>query len=178
MDPIIGKLCNRLDTLMGDIDFRGDDRNLESPEQLMAIGKHNLRELQKIEDMDPERQERIQSLHFNILTSVFQEEAVRQYGKTDTNSVKRTLEDWSSLPENRQYVDRVIGMVKQCVARFDLTKEQEAIVTHILDELPNMIMNTLVEIADHRRLLPRAEAQSIAMTLADMMREAGNANGV
>ena len=171
MNPTVDKLFNRLETLTGDIDFRWGDGALESPDKLMAMGRHNLRQLQKIQAMDPECRERIQSLQFNILASGLQEEAMGKYGNTDANSVKKILEDCWSLPEKQQYADRVIGMVKQCVARFDLTKEEVATITDILNELPLMIMNTIVEITSQSRLLPRAEAQSMAAALADIMKD-------
>ena len=46
----IEALGHRLEVLLGDIHFRSDfDRALDSPEQLVAIGKHNSQQWERIE---------------------------------------------------------------------------------------------------------------------------------
>ena len=171
-------LGQRLQVLIGDVNFQTYyDRVLDSPERLFAVGEHNLREYEKIEAMDEEHQERINNVMLNILAQVLQKEAMEQYANTDDHSIRRTLHDWYSKPENQKYADRLIETAKRSVAGFDFTEEQLKIFTEYYDALPIIMEDILARAISHLSLLPRAEAPSIASTLADMMKEANYAYG-
>lgn len=163
---------------MGDVHFRSDfDQALNSPEHLMAIGKHNLREYEKVEAMDEQHQERIKNIALNLLAQVLQKEAMEQYGNTDDDSIRRTLHDWCSQPDNKTYLDRLIETAKQGITNCNFTEEQLKIITEYFDALPIILEDTLARLISHLRLFPRAEAPSIASAIAEMMKEANYAHG-
>ncbi|MFC2032279.1 hypothetical protein ACFLUS_02775 [Chloroflexota bacterium] len=172
MKTAINTLVERIEITMGDMNFKLDyDQALDSPEQLLEIGEHNLREYEKVEAMDEDRKERIRSIMINILAQLLQKEAIEQYGNTDDDSIRRTLHDWCSQPENQTYVDRLIETAKRGIAGFDFTEEQMKFFTEYFDALPVIMDDILVRLTSHLRLPPRAEAQSISMALADIMKK-------
>ena len=176
MRKAINTFVDRLEILIGDVNYWSDyDHVLDSPERLFAMGEHNLAGYKKIKAMDEERQERIQNITLNILAQVLQKEAMEQYGNTDEYSIRKTLNNWCSRPENQTYLDRLIETAKRGIAGFDFTKEQLEIFTEYFDALPIIMEDMLARAISHLRLLPRAEAQSISMALADMIKEANYA---
>ena len=177
MNKTINSLGQRLQVLIGDVNFRSDDRALDSPEQLLAIGEHNLREYAKVEAMDEERRERIQNIVLNMLAQVLQKEAMEQYGNTDDDSIRGILNDWCYQPDNKTYLDKLIKTAKQGIANCDFTEVQEKFFSEYFDALPSILENILTESTSHLRLFPCAEAPSIASALAEMMKEANYDNG-
>ena len=168
-------LSTRLETLMGNVNFRPEyDRVHDSPEQLLAVGKLNLREYEKIEGMDEERQERIWNLISTILATVLQEEAIDKYGNTDGSSIRLVLYGWFNQAKNREYCDRLMQTAKLALLNFGLTEEHLQYVIKCLDKLPEVIIDVLAKETGHLRLLPRSNAHSIAIALADIVKEAGS----
>jgi len=172
MKTAINTLVDRLEILMGDVNFRSDfDQALDSPERLFAIAEHNRREYEKIEAMDEQQQERINNILLNMLAQLLQKESMEQYGNTDDGSIRRTIHDWYSQPEDKTYMDRLIETAKRGIAGLDFTEEQLKILMEYYDALPIIMEEFLVWAVSHVRLLHRAEAQSISMALADIMKE-------
>jgi len=167
----------RLQALMGDVHFRSDfDKALDSPEHLMAIGEHNLREYEKVEAMAEQHQERIKNIALNLLAQVLQKEAMEQYGNTDDDSIRGILHDWCYQPDNKTYLDRLIETAKRGIANCDFTEEQLKIINEYFDVLPIILEDTLARLISHLRLFPRVETPSIASAIVEMMKEANYAN--
>jgi len=173
MNGTIDALGHRLQTLMDDVHFRSDfDKAPDSPEHLMVIGAHNIREYEKIETMGAEPFERIWSLISNILASVLQEEAIEKYGNTDGGSIRQVLHNWFEQPEDREYWERLRPAFKRGLLGFNLTNEQgDAVMNGIYDKFLQLIIEMIEELIVPMHLLPRAEAQPIAITLSDIMKE-------
>jgi len=168
----IDTLVTKLQSLIGDAEFRSDyDQALDSPEHLLEIGKHNLREHEKIEAMDEERQERARNIVLYIVAGVLQKEAMEKCGKADSASIRQTLCDWYGQPENRVYCDKLVQSAKSSLADCDFTEDQRKIVNYCLDAVPLLMLETLMEETLHLRLLPCAEGPSISAILAEMMME-------
>ena len=167
-------LGNRLKSLIGNLDFRSDfDKALDSPGHLLGLGEHNIRELKKLETMPEEKQERIQSLFAIIFADVLQEEAIAKYSNMDDSSIRQVLYSWFNRPEDRVFEDRLRQTAKLALLGLNLTEEQsDAIMKAMYDILPQVIIEAIEEIISPLRLFPRAEAHSIAMALADMMKGA------
>lgn len=172
MKTVADTLATRLQTLMGDVDFRSDyDLALDSPEHLLAIGVHNLHEYERIEALD-DHQERIKDLISNILSSVLQEEAIANYGNTDGSSIQKVLCGWFNQQEDYIFNNRLRQTVEQALFILDLTDDQAmAVLENIYDNLPQAIMTYIEELVTPICMLPRSEAGSIAMVLKDMMEE-------
>jgi len=172
MNASIKDLGHRLKLLLGDVHFKSDyDQALDSPEQLLAIGDHNLMEYEKIESMDEERQERIKNIVSTILASVLQKEAMAKCGNTDSGSIRQVLHDWNNQRENKVYWDKFIQCAHQALAVFNLTEEQRQTMGKMLDLLPAAMIEELDELTKPLQLIPYAEAQQIASVLADMLKE-------
>lgn len=166
MDATINAMGKRLQALMCDVQFRSDfDKALGSPEHLMAIGEHNLREYEKIEAMDEEHQERIRNIVLNLLAQVLQKKAMEQYGNTDDDSIRGILHDLCYQPDNKTYLDRLIETAKRGIADGDSTEEQLKMINKYFDALPIILEDTLARLLSHLRLFPCAEAPSIASAI-------------
>ena len=127
--------------------------------------------------MDEERQERIWNLMSIILATALQKEATEKYGKADTDTIRKVLEDLWKQPDNLAFWGTLRHTEEQCVLSLGLTKEQvQAVMRDIVDRQPEAIMEYLVALCSSSNLLPRSEAQSITMTLVNMMEEAVNAD--
>ena len=172
MNATINLLGIRLKTLMDSYNFRYDfEKIVDSPEQLLAIGEHNLREYEKLEAAGEEYYERIENLFANKLASRLQEEAIARYGNTEDNSIRQVLCDWFNRPEDRVFEDRLRQTAKLALLNFNLTEEQSEVLKGMFDKLPQVIMEGVEQLMTPMRLLPRAEAQSIVMALVDVMKE-------
>lgn len=146
MNATINSLGNRLQLLMGDVNFRWDyDRALDSPEHLLAIAEHNIQEFQKMEDMDKNRQDRIQATALDLLVSILQREALQKYGTHHGGSIGEILYDWHSEPEHRAYGDKLIHSAKQSLISLDLTEEQHRGVSSYFDMLPLATVEILLD---------------------------------
>lgn len=144
MNATINLLGNRLQTLMGDVNFSSDfNKALDSPEHLLAIGQHNIKEFQKIEDMDKNRRDRIQTTVFDLLISVLQKEALQKYGNHYGGSIREILYDCCSDPEYRSYSDKLIRSAKEGLISLNLTEEQYSGVSKYFDSLPVAIIDIL-----------------------------------
>ena len=139
-------LLARFETLIGDVHFRTDfAKALDSPEHLMAIGEHNLREYEKIEAMDKNHQDRIQTTVFDLLVSVLEKEALQKYGNPSGGSIREILYGWYSEPEYRAYSDKLIYSAKQGLINLNLTEEQYRGLSKCFDMLPVAIIEILLD---------------------------------
>jgi len=174
LNTTINVLGEKLLALMDDVHFRSDyDEALDSPEQLMAIGEHNLREYEKIESMDEERKERLQNLLINLLVRAFQKEAVEKYGNTHRSSIRQVLQARCDEPETRAYLDRLKQTFKRCLLSITLTEEQREEITsfYCSDRHLQVLIEAIENFIGPFCLLPFSEAQSITRTLTDMIKE-------
>jgi len=131
---------------MGDVNFWSDfDKALDSPEHLLAIGQHNIREFQKIADMDKNRQDRIQTTVFDLLVSVLQKEALQKCGNPSGGSIREILYGWYSEPEYGAYSDKLIYSAKQGLISLNLTEEQHRGLSKYFDMLPVAIIEILLD---------------------------------
>lgn len=178
MNTTINVLSNKLQALMGDVHFKSNfDQALDSPEQLLEIGEHNLREYEKIEAMDEELKERIQNLISNILAGALQKKAIEKYGNTGGGSIRKVLYDQHKQPEAQAYWNRLRQTTERGLRGFGLTEEQrDAVMKGMFDKLPQAIMEAIEEFISPFCFLPCSEAQSIATALTDMMKEVENAD--
>jgi hypothetical protein len=173
MDAIVEKFSNRLEYLIGDINFTWDDHAIDSSDRFMAICKHNARQYQKFETTGEERQERIWDLYSNILAVVIQKLAMEKYGNTDEESIRKVLYTVYKETGSHEYWDRIMGVVKQHFLGFGLTEKQYQPIQEYLDTLPTAFIEVLADMIKPWRLLPAAETQSIALALTDLIEEVG-----
>ncbi|MFC1981126.1 hypothetical protein ACFLVN_02650 [Chloroflexota bacterium] len=172
-------LLTRFEVLIGNVSFRSDyDKAVDSPEHLMAIGEHNLREYEKIESMDGERKERLQNLVVNLLARALQKEAMEKYGNTERSSIRQILQDRCDGPETQAYLDRLRQTFKRCLLSIPLTEDQceDISAYHCSNMWPQVIIEAIEELVSPSCVLPFSETQSLTRTLTDMMKEVENAN--
>jgi hypothetical protein len=173
MDPTVDKLGNRLKTLMGDISFKGYDNALNSPDQFMAICTYNSREYRRFEAMDEERQERIWNLFSHMLAVALQEKAIEKHGNTDEESIRKILNEQYIVSDSQEYWNRIMRLTKEYFLGIGLTEKQIHPIMEYLDTLPMAMIETLMDLTEPWRFFPATNAQSIALSLTDLMKEVG-----
>ncbi len=178
MNTTINILGERLQGLMGDIHFISDfDKAFDSPEQLLEIGHHNIREYAKFETMEEERKERISNLMSNILSCGLQKEAVEKFGNSEIGSIRLLLQDNFDSQENQAFWDQLMSATKRGLLYCGLSEEQSQILMkYAYNKIPESIMDYLEELYSPVRLISRTEAPYINDILVDMMKEAENAD--
>lgn len=165
----------RLMELMGNINFRFDD-DLNSPNQLLEMGVHNLAEYNRIKAMPEERQQRIENLFGVIMAEIIQAEALQKHGDSSDASVRQFLENEFSKPEIRLELEKYNQLAKEAIANEGLKDYQQDAVYQLLDLMPRLTIEFIVEGVGRFRLLPRTEAPQIISVLVDMLEEAERAD--
>ncbi|MFC2059157.1 hypothetical protein ACFLTS_05940 [Chloroflexota bacterium] len=170
MEAQLAVLAARLETLIGNASFRSDfDIALSSPAHLMAIGEHNINEYERMKATDHERQERFDSLASNILASVLQKEAIEHCGNTDDKSIRHILYNWHNEPGNIAYWEKFTQCAKTSLNGLDFDEEQLERALELLDALPYLVIEVMIELIKPTRLINRARASSIVMAFADII---------
>ena len=157
--------------IMGNVNFRVDD-DLNSPDQLLEMGAHNLAEYNKIEAMPEERQQRIENLVWLLLAEKIQVEALQKYGDSSDSSVRKFLENEFSKREIKLESEKCKQLAKEVIANEGLKDFQRDAMYRLLDLMPHLIIEFILEGVGRFRLLPRTKAPQIISALIDMLKEA------
>ncbi len=173
----IDATLERLQCLLGDVDFTWDERALDSPEIALEIGERYSREFERIEAMGDEKEERIINLMFSFFAVMLQMLAIRQYGNGGITAIGKVVAEIYNKPNVKAEISRLRNTLEKALLTSTLTKEQiNLLMTGVIDEIPRLLVDWFTELYVPYRLLPLTEAQSIAATLFDMMKEAGDAD--
>lgn len=173
MNMTIDKMVERIQSLLGDLDFSWDDRALDSPEKALEVGERYNRELERLTSMGKEQEERIFNLMFSILAMMLQMLAIREYGNDGEEAIRNVVEDIYNKPNVKADIKKLSKTIEKALMDSTLTKEQvDLVMTRVINEIPHLLMDGLTEHYTPYRLLPLMESRSIASTLSDMMKEA------
>ncbi len=172
-------LLERLQSLMGNLDFSWDDKAFDSPELALTTGERINREHERLEAMGEEKQERIMSRMFSLFATMLQMLAIETYGNDEIPSIRRVIEDTYNKPNVKAELSRLRHTIEKALRASTLTKEQcDILLNGFIDEIPLLMVDWLTEMYVPYRSLPLTETRSIAAALADMMKEVGDADSV
>ena len=174
MTGISNDLLQRLKTLMGDLDFSWDAEALDSPERFMAYGKRISQELERLADMGPEKEERVNDLMRRLFALMLQSAAVEKFGDSSISSIRKLLEEVYDAPNVKDDIIRLRNTAEQAF-RSILTQEQyETIMKRASDDFPASLVDWFTDFYGPYQNLPLAESASVSKVLSDMMKEVAN----
>lgn len=177
MNTTIDTMLEKLQSLLGDLDFSWDDRALDSPEVALEIGERYNREFERLEAMGAEKEERIFNLMFSFLALMLQTLAIREYGNDGVEAIREVVEGIYNKPNVKAEMNRLRNTLEQALLASTLTKDQvDLVMAGMIDEIPRFLIDGITEHYTPYRLLPLTEAQSIAAILSDMMKEGDDAD--
>jgi hypothetical protein len=142
-----------------------------SPDRLLESGKRIDAEYAKIEALGEEHQNRIWCLLCLVLAEQLQPQALSKYGNTSESSLRRVLADELLQPEDTKWIEAA-RMAKEALRGQGFTDQQLEMIGQLFDNLPNVIVDFIVEGIRHLCLIPLSEEPDIAGILCDMLREA------
>ena len=173
----LNELAEKLQSLMGDLDFSWDERALDSSDIALEVGARYSREYERFADMEGERKERIFNLMSEIFAKMLQILAIREYGNGGSTAIRQVLTDIVNQAEVKERFNRRRDTAKRALDTTDLSAEQiNLIMAGVIDKIPNLLIDRFVELYTPYRLLPLGQSRSIAAVLADMMKEAEDAD--
>ncbi|HEY94490.1 MAG TPA: hypothetical protein G4O15_06080 [Dehalococcoidia bacterium] len=173
----INELAQKLLSLMGDLDFSGDERALDSPEIALEVGARYNREYERFEAMEQERKERILNLMSEIFAIMVQILAIRQYGNDGSTAIRQVLTDIAGQAEVKDRFNRRRNTAKRALETTDLSAEQiNLIMAGVIDEIPSLLIDRFTQLYTPYQLLPLNNTQSIASVLTDMLKETERAD--
>ncbi len=173
MNTTVDAMLERLQALLGDLDFTWDERALDSPEIALKIGERYNREFERLEAMGEEKEERIFNLMFSFFALMLQTLAIRQYGNDGITAIRKVVAEIFDKPNVKAEISRQRNTIEKALLASTLTKDQvDLVMVGMIDEIPSSLVDGLSELYAPYRLLPLTEAQSITTTLSDMMKEA------
>ena len=166
------QLADRLVELAGPTQFRGDyDNASQSSEDLLAMGRHNLAEFEKLQSLGEETQERIERLTRLLVARELQKEALVRYGIADEAAIREVLMSLYAEPENRAFCDRIAKLSIEGMADADLTEEQRIQLNEYFRLLPQIQIEAIAEEVSKFQYLPLESSGLIAEKLADFLKE-------
>ena len=173
----INELAQKLLSLLKDLDFSWDERALDSPEIALRVGARYSREFERFETMEEERKERILNLMSQIFAKMLQILAIREYGNGGSAAIRQVLTDIVDKPEVKDEFNRLRNTAKKGLEAADLSAEQiDLVMSGVIDKRLNDLVDRFTELYTPYQLLPLGQSHSIAAVLADMMKEAEDAD--
>ena len=168
----INELAEKLQSLMGNLDFSWDDRALDSPEIALRVGARYSREYERFDAMEDVRKERILNLMAEIFATMVQILAIREYGNGGSMAIRQVLTDFIDNPEVKDRFDQRRNTAKRALETTDLSAEQiNLIMSGVIDQMPRLLVDRFTELYIPYQLLPLGQSHSMATVLADMMKE-------
>ena len=173
----LNELAEKLQSLMGDLDFSWDERALDSSDIALEVGARYSREYERFADMEGERKERIFFLLTEILATMLQILAIREYGNGGSTAIRQVLTDIVDKHEVKDEFNRLRNTAKKGLEAADLSAEQiDLVMSGVIDKRLNDLVDRFTELYTPYQLLPLGQSHSIAAVLADMMKETEHAD--
>jgi hypothetical protein len=136
-DGMVNVLVERLENLMGDINFKSEAMN--STEKLLVIGQHYFQEYRKIAATDKDRHDRIKATVLDLLTSVLQIEASKKNVNINKSSIHEIIHDLCKNAEKKEFTAKLVTLARQSLIKVNLTDELQWGVSPYFERLPSLI---------------------------------------
>jgi hypothetical protein len=137
---------------------------------LIELGKRNIEEFEKLSD---KRRAVIFDILSQMLAGVIQPRAIEKFGCADSLATASIIHDSFHFQQTMEQLGLDIQMRKEYVSiglnEEDARALQESLMSYYATEFVQLI----TDLVNRWRLFPIAEAQSIALSLTDLMKEVG-----
>ena len=169
-------LGKKLLELTDGIAFQNDE-GVDTPGKFKSMADYNYSQCLKIRAMDEERVIRIQEVMCAILGDALQKSTISEYGSTDEDAMRAVLARRFAEPEIQQYLHKMLPIWKQAMEDEGIPPSVIRKLSQLIDCLPQMLTELILEAVRRWRLLPRSQAPEITRVLAEMLKEGDHGHG-
>lgn len=171
MDTTLISAAKLMDLLQG---FKSLE-NVEtcSGAELLKIGEHNVAEYKYLKNIEPDKIMHIKGLGIRLLAKI-QPLIIEKYGIVNIETTRQFLVNFFREVETRTNVFETLGT--KITDELKPTDDQIQIINCLVKILPDLMVEALVYLIGNSILFPEANSTEIIQALADIAKEAGNAN--
>lgn len=165
----------RLLELFDGINFKivnGDN----SVEQFKKIARYNQEQYDLIEARGELYEERLLDMISLVLAEKLHPIAMDRYGDTGEISVRRIFDETTSNPTTMSDLRKVKQLALSTISADDFNESQVSLLSELLDLIPEMILDFIVQLAGRLEVIPMTELSGITRILTLMMQEEGYAD--
>lgn len=160
----------RLLDLFGETNFKILNSSA-SVEEFKEIARYNQEQYARIEEIGDYYQERILNLMCLVLAEKLHPLAVNGPGDTSKYSLRRILAECFCSPGMKLEWGKYKQLALTALSGEGLDAKQTTVIGNIIDGLPDMIIDLLVEFAGRLEVIPIQDVSSFGIILAQMMKE-------
>jgi len=165
----------RLLELFDGINFKivnGDN----SVEQFKKIARYNQEQYDLIEARGELYEERLLDMISLVLAEKLHPIAMDRCGDTGEISVRRIFNETTSNPTTMSDLRKIKQLALSTISADDFNESQVSLLSELLDLIPEMILDFIVQLAGRLEVIPMTELSGITRILTLMMQEEGYAD--
>jgi len=152
--------------------------NDNSVEQVTKIVRHNGEQYDLIEAKGEPYKERLLDTISLVLAEKLHPIAMDRYGDTGETSIQHILNDTDSNPMAISEWEKTKQLALSTLKSDDFTESEMSLLSELLDSIPGMILDLIVELAGRLKVIPMTELSDITRILALMMKEEEHADKI
>lgn len=160
----------RLMELVGDIEFKSIDGNC-SVDELRENVRHNLDQYAKIEAKGEQFEERVQDQISLVLAEKLNPMVIDKVGDSSESSLHHVVTEFFQTPESIAAWEKTRSTIRESLKADGLDESQIEALSGMLDSVPGLVIDHIVELAGRLKVIPMEEVSNITRILASMMKE-------
>src|SRR5271157_4097256 len=149
-------------------------QQFSTPEELLAVGAHNNAEFERIAAIGVELPGRIRDLLCLLIAEAYQ--PIIMSSQNPKIALRQFLLDKYSQPEYGW--GKIRQLMREGIATGDFTAEQLESIYLLVDKLPQMMADDIVEAVIPLILIPKTESDKLTGILVEMIREGKNVDRI
>lgn len=161
--------------LFGGVKFKVIDSGA-SVEEFKEITQYNQGQYARIEAMGEQYEERILDLICLVIAEKLYPLVISRFGDTSEYSLHRILNECFYTPEMKSEWGACKQTALTALSGDGLDAKQIEIISNVIDNLPETIIDLLVWIAGRLKVIPMQEVTSVSKILVQMMKEGSYAD--
>ena len=155
----------------GELRFK---HKFNTPEELLAVGAHNNAELERIAAIGVEVPSRIRDLLCLLMAEAYQ--PIIMSSQDPKTALRQFLLDKYSQPEYGW--EKIRQLMREGIATGDFTAKQLESIYLLVDDLPRIMVDDIVEAVIPLILIPKTESDKLTGILVEMIREGKNVDRI
>jgi len=149
-------------------------QQFSTPEELLAVGAHNNAEFERIAAIGVELPGRIRDLLCLLMVEAYQ--PIIMSSQDPKAALRQFLLDKYSQPEYGW--EKIRRLMREGIATGDFTAKQLESIYLLVDELPRIMVDDIVEAVIPLMLIPKTESDKLTGILVEMIREGKNVDRI
>ena len=149
-------------------------QQFSTPEELLAVGAHNNAEFERIAAIGVELPGRIRDLLCLLMAEAYQ--PIIMSSQAPKPALKQFLLDKLLQPKNGW--EKIRQLMREGIATGDFSAKQLESIYLLVDELPRIMVDDIVEAVIPLMLIPKTESAKLTGILVEMIREGKNVDRI